>query len=86
MGVEKMSVSFDLELGEAIRLSASEHQMSVSAWLAQAAGAQLRNHALGTAVVAWERKHGKLSEEEVNAAAKVLDRAARAKPRQRGVA
>src|SRR2546423_505409 len=37
MGVEKMSVSFDLELGEAIRSSAAGEGRSVSAWLGAAA-------------------------------------------------
>ena len=37
MGVEKMSVSFDLELGEAIKVSANRNGQSVSAWLADAA-------------------------------------------------
>jgi hypothetical protein len=47
MGVEKMSVSFDLELGEAIRAAASDASQSVSAWLAQAARDRLRLEALG---------------------------------------
>ena len=72
MGVEKMSVSFDLELGSAIRTSAEESSLSVSAWLAEAARAQLRRKALGDAVAAWERKYGRLSEQEVKAAATLL--------------
>ena len=38
MGVEKMSVSFDLDLGEAIRASATGRSQSVSAWLATQPG------------------------------------------------
>ena len=50
MGVEKMSVSFELELGEAIRTSATAAGQSVSAWLADAARDRLRLEALEDAV------------------------------------
>jgi hypothetical protein len=42
MGVEKVSMSFDLELGEAIRVSAGHAHQSVSSWLAGAARDLLR--------------------------------------------
>jgi hypothetical protein len=72
MGVEKMSVSFDLELGEAIRTAASGANQSVSAWLAQAARDRLRLEALGQAVASWEGTFGPLSETEVEAAERLL--------------
>jgi hypothetical protein len=84
VGVEKMSVSFDLELGEAIRASATSTSQSVSAWLADAARDRLRLEALGDAVTAWEQKFGPLSDLEVADAESVLDRAA--KKRRRGAA
>ena len=77
MGVEKMSVSFDLDLGEAIKMSASRTGQSVSAWLAEAARDRLRLEALGEAVGAWEEKFGSLGDDEVVRAEKTLDRAAR---------
>jgi hypothetical protein len=55
MGVEKLSVSFDLDLGRAIKTSAERRSQSVSAWLAEAARARLRREALADAVTAWER-------------------------------
>jgi hypothetical protein len=76
MGVEKMSVSFDLRLGEAIRTSATGKRQSVSAWLADAARDRLRLEALGQAVTAWEKTHGILSAEEIAAADRALDGAA----------
>lgn len=76
MGVEKMSVSFDLELGEAIRASAAGAGLSVSAWLARAARDQLRLVALGEAVTAWGQVHGALTEAEVADAERALARAA----------
>jgi hypothetical protein len=72
MGVEKMSVSFDLELGEAIRAGASSANQSVSAWLAQAARDRLRLEALGQAVASWERTFGPLSEAEIETADRLL--------------
>jgi hypothetical protein len=72
--VEKMSVSFDLALGEAIRTSAAEQRQSVSAWLAEAARDRLRLEALGTAVSAWEKEFGALTDEEVAGAEGLLAR------------
>jgi hypothetical protein len=50
MGVEKFSVSFEPDLGQAVRDAADEGDQSVSAWLAAAARDRLRNLALGTAL------------------------------------
>ena len=72
MGVEKMSVSFDLELGEAIRTSAASGNQSVSAWLADAARDRLRLEALGEAIGAWEQEHGPLTDAEVDEAELLL--------------
>ena len=76
MGVEKMSVSFELELGEAIRASATTAGQSVSAWLAEAARDRLRLEALEEAVATWEQEHGRLTEAEVARAESALERAA----------
>ena len=72
MGVEKMSVSFELELGEGIRISARAAGQSVSAWLADAARDRLRLEALGDAVTAWGEEHGPLTETEVAKAEHLL--------------
>ena len=74
MGVEKMSVSFDLELGRAIRTSAAGGNQSVSAWLSEAARDRLRLEALGEAVWAWEEQYGELSDDEVAQADQLLGR------------
>lgn len=73
MGVEKLSVSFELELGEAIRSAAERSGKSVSAWLAEAARNRLRLDALGDAVTAWEREFGPLGAEEIQDAERLLD-------------
>jgi hypothetical protein len=84
MGVEKMSVSFDLELGEAIRTAAGAAHESVSAWLAQAARDRLRLEALGQAVASWEDKFGPLTDAELEGADELLQNPA--KGRRRGAA
>jgi len=84
VGVEKMSVSFDLELGNAIRAAANQHSQSVSAWIAEAVRDRLRNEALADAVTAWEQRFGELTEAEVTEANRLLDQAA--EHRRRGVA
>lgn len=72
MGVEKMSVSFDLELGEAIRVAAHDSGQSVSAWLAEAARDRLRLEALEQAVASWEQEFGPLTDTEIAHADRVL--------------
>jgi hypothetical protein len=67
MGVEKMSVSVDLELGEAIRVAARKGHESVSAWVAEAARARLRLEALGQSAPSSEEEFGPLGETEVTA-------------------
>lgn len=86
MGVEKMSVSFDLDLGEAIRGSARSAGSSVSAWLAEAARNRLRLDALKEAVTAWEDEYGPLDEAEVAAAESTLRTAATGTRRRAGAA
>lgn len=76
MGVEKVSASFELGLGEAIRTSASATGQSVSAWLAEAARDRLRLEALADALAAWQEEFGPLTEAEVGEADLVLDGAA----------
>ncbi len=77
VGVEKMSVSFDLQLGQDIRASAEAQHQSVSAWLAEAARERLGREALGEAMREWQRVHGELSEDELREAGRVLDRSAK---------
>lgn len=50
MGVEKLSVSFDTELAAVVREAAAERGVGVSAWLAEAAQARVRQRALRDAL------------------------------------
>ena len=80
-----MSVSFELELGQAIRDAAARSGMSVSAWLAEAARDRLRLAALDEAIGAWEEQYGALTDAEIEEAEEILESASRSK-RRRSVA
>jgi hypothetical protein len=70
--VDKLSISFDPDLGDAVRGAARHRGSSVSAWLAEAAAAQLRAEALADYLEAWEAEHGTLTMEELASAAAEL--------------
>ncbi len=72
VNVDKMSVSFDHKLGEAVRVAARHSGGSLSAWLAEAAAARLRADALAEFLDGWESEHGPLSASELNTAAAEL--------------
>jgi hypothetical protein len=70
--VDKLSISFDPALGDAVRNAARHHGSSISAWLADAADAKLRAEALADYLERWEAEHGALTPEELTAAAAEL--------------
>ncbi|HZU19196.1 MAG TPA: hypothetical protein VFD01_21665 [Candidatus Dormibacteraeota bacterium] len=72
MKVDKLSVSFDPELGDAVRQAARGAGRSLSAWLAEAAAAKLRAEALADFLDRWEAAHGPLTADELAAAAAEL--------------
>jgi hypothetical protein len=72
MKVDKLSVSFEAELGDAVRAAAKRSGAGISGWLAQAAAARLRVDALSEFLDAWEAEHGPLTVDELAAAAAQL--------------
>jgi hypothetical protein len=56
--VGKLSISFDPELGDAVRSAAAQAGKPVSSWLAEAAASKLRARALADFLDGWEAKHG----------------------------
>ena len=68
MRVDKISISVDAGLGDAVREAARRGDMGLSAWLGEAARAKLRAEALGTFLDAWEQEHGPLTVEELRRA------------------
>jgi hypothetical protein len=65
MKVDKLSVSFDPDLGDAVRAAAKRSGRGLSGWLAEAAAARLRAEALADFLDGWEADHGELTAEEL---------------------
>jgi hypothetical protein len=63
--VDKLSISFDPELGDAVRSAAAQAGKPVSSWLAEAAASKLRADALAEFLDSWETQHGVLTAEEL---------------------
>ena len=72
MQVDRLSVTMDPELGQAVRDAAARSGISVSRWLGQAARYQLRNELLGAALDVWEAEQGPFTDGELDTAARVL--------------
>ena len=60
-----MSISFDPELGDAVRAAAAETGQPLSSWLAQAAASKLRADALTRFLADWQAEHGALTPSEI---------------------
>ncbi len=65
MKVDKLSVSFDPDLGDAVRSAARRSGRGLSGWLADAAAARLRTEALADFLDSWEAEHEPLTPEEL---------------------
>lgn len=76
MKVDKLSISFDPELGDAVRSAAAESGKPVSSWLAEAAGSKLRADALAEFLNGWQSEHGVITAEELARAEQELGLAA----------
>jgi len=63
--VDKLSVSFDPDLGDAVRSAAKRSGRGLSGWLAEAAATRLRAEALAEFLDSWEAEHGELTAEEL---------------------
>ena len=70
--VDKLSISLDPELGDAVRSAAAQAGKPVSSWLAEAAASKLRAEALAEFLAGWEAEHGVLTAAEVARAEREL--------------
>jgi hypothetical protein len=70
--VDKLSISFEPELGDAVRTAAAQAGKPVSSWLAEAASSKLRAEALAEFLAGWQAEHGVLTAEEVARAEREL--------------
>jgi hypothetical protein len=74
--VDKLSISFEPELGDAVRAAAAQAGQPVSPWLAEAAASKLRAEALADFLASWESEHGVLTPAEIARAERELGLAA----------
>lgn len=72
MKVDKLSISFEPELGDAVRSAAAQAGKPVSSWLAEAAASKLRAEALADFLAGWQGEHGVLTAEELAQAEREL--------------
>lgn len=72
MSVDKLSISLDSDLAEAVRDAARRNDQNLSAWLAGAAAARLRREGLRDFLDAWEDEHGHFSADAIEEARAAL--------------
>ena len=68
MRVDKISISFGPDLGEAVRVAAANAGKPLSTWLSEAAASKLRSEALAAFLAEWQAEHGKISPTELSRA------------------
>jgi len=72
VAVEKLSISMDAEVAQAIREEAQAEDLTVSRWIAEAAQARLRKTALKRYLDEYQAEHGAFTQEEMDEAADEL--------------
>ena len=77
MTVARLAVSFDADLARRVRRSAGKQP--ISAWLADAAQRKLRAEGLLETVRRWEAEHGEITEAELAAVQRKVERARRSR-------
>lgn len=77
MTVKKLSVALDDNVAQEVARAADRAGVSVSAWLNHAAENELAIEAGLDAVREWESEHGELTDDELAAADRLLDRVRR---------
>ncbi len=68
MSVERLTVSLESELADAVREAASAESLNVSAWMAQAAHRELASRGLREVIAEWEIENGAFTEAELTTA------------------
>ncbi len=72
MAVERLTISLDADLAEAIRVAAEADADNVSSWIADASRRRLSREGLRAVIKEWEAEHGEITAEERTAARKWL--------------
>jgi hypothetical protein len=70
--MERLSISVDPILADAVRVAASKNDTTISAWMAEAAAQVLRNESLRATLAAWELEDGPSTDAALDLAAQEL--------------
>jgi len=65
MAVERLTISIDSELAEAVRQAARDDAQNLSAWVVDAARRRLATRGLRDVLAEWEAEHGAFSDSEL---------------------
>lgn len=72
MAVQRLTISLEADLAEAIRVAAEADAENVSSWIAEASRRRLSREGLLAVIKEWEAEHGEITVEEMAAARKWL--------------
>ena len=72
MAVERLTISLEADLAEAIRIAAEADADNVSSWIAEASRRRLAREGLKAVIKEWEGVHGEITIEEMAAVRKRL--------------
>ena len=72
VAVERLTISLEADLAEAIRVAAEADAENVSSWIAEASRRRLSREGLLAVIKEWEAEHGEITVEEMAAARKWL--------------
>ncbi len=72
MAVERITISLDADLAEAIRVAAEADADNVSSWIADASRRRLSREGLLAVIKDWEAIHGEITAEEIAATRELL--------------
>jgi hypothetical protein len=72
MAVERLTISLEADLAEAIRLAAEADAGNVSSWIAEASRRRLSREGLLAVIKDWEDIHGEITAEEMASTRKWL--------------
>jgi predicted transcriptional regulator len=72
MAVDRLSITVDSELGQAVRQAAAAEGVSVSSWASEALADRVRRHSLRAFLDDWEAEQGPFTEEEMAEADRLI--------------
>ena len=73
--MDRISITVDAELGQAVRQAAAAEGVSVSSWASEALADRVRKHSLRAFLDEWEAEQGPFTEAEMAEAKRIFDEA-----------